>query len=59
LVSAIKLKKKFQKNEDVKMGSFPYFLVMFCFHAAKCSGVFLRIATVAAGVIMDLKIFDM
>jgi hypothetical protein len=35
---------------------FSPFLVIFCVHNAKCSGIFLRLATVVASVITDFKI---
>jgi hypothetical protein len=40
------------------MGSFPILLI-FCFHYTKCPDIFLRLATVAASVSTDFKIFNM
>jgi hypothetical protein len=40
-------------------GLFSPFLVIFCFHNTKFPGVFLLLATVAASVNTDFKIFNM
>jgi hypothetical protein len=37
----------------------PIFSDFLCVHNTKCLGIFLRLATVAASVIMDFKIFNM
>jgi hypothetical protein len=49
----------FPEKQGFENGLFSPFLVIFCFHDTKCSGVFLRLATVTASVITDFKIFNM
>jgi hypothetical protein len=47
-----------RKSSVWKKAVLPIFSV-FCVHNAKCSGIFLRLTTLAASVITDFKIFDM
>jgi hypothetical protein len=46
------------EKRGLENGLYSPFLVIFCFHKNKYSGVFLRLATVAASVITDFKIFN-
>jgi hypothetical protein len=59
LVPAIILGIFCPEKQEFENGLFPQFLVIFCFHDTKCPGVFLSLATVAASVITDFKIFIM
>jgi hypothetical protein len=47
------------EKQGFENGLFSSFIVMFCVHNTKCPGIFLRLATVAASVITDFKIFHM
>jgi hypothetical protein len=47
------------EKQGFENGIFSPFLVIFCVHNTKCSGIFLRLATVAASATTDFKIFNM
>jgi hypothetical protein len=49
----------FPENQWFENGLFSPFLVISCLHTAKCPGIFRRLATVVASVIMDFKILNM
>jgi hypothetical protein len=49
----------FPEKQGFENGLFSPFLVIFCLDNDKCPGIFLRIATVVASVITDLKILNM
>jgi hypothetical protein len=49
----------FPEKQGFENGLFSPFLVNFCLHNAKCPGIFLCLATVAASVIMDFEILNM
>jgi hypothetical protein len=49
----------FPEKQGFENRLFSPFFVIFCVHNAKCPGIFLRLATMAASVITDFKICNM
>jgi hypothetical protein len=46
------------EKQGFENGLFSPFLVIFCLHNAKCSSIYLPLATVAASVITNFEILD-